>query len=418
MHTTAVDVDLTAVERNFRTLKQILTQPDRPTPGICAILKANGYGMGAARVAKRLAILDVDLLAVNTPEQARELVEAAVSTPILLLMPVRRLARNDALYRAASRGRIHFSIHDLDNLHTLIDMTQGLGITVPVHIEVDTGMCRGGTNPAQAEQIAIRVTEHNRLRLAGVYTHLASADCDADATRRQHDLFEAWLQRMEPLIPEDCLIHEANTPGTLRSPDLARGMVRIGLGLYGYGLDEYADAREFTFAAEAEQFAPAVRLVSTVMQVKMVDEGSTVGYGGVWKAERPTRLALIPVGYADGYPLALSESGAAVGFTLQDGERAWAPVVGRISMDQLTVDITDLPREAVRVGAEVELIGTDRTAPNFLTTLAHQAGTSTYELMCGLSARLPRRYIALEEARESTDRTFALTSDGRGARRG
>ena len=377
---TSVDVDLTAIERNFRAFRGILSQSEQPS-AICAILKSNAYGLGAVRVAKRLAILGTDMIAVNTPSQARELVEGAVTTPLLILMPVRSLNRNDPLYRAASRGGIHFSIHDLDNLHAVMEIADGLGISVPVHLELDTGMSRGGTNEAQAEQIAIRVAEHRRLRLAGVYTHFAAAGSDPERTNAQHDRFSAWLERLAPILPEDCLIHEANTAAACRHARFGRTMARIGLGLFGYASEEWTDADAFAFADDAANLVPAIRLVSRVMQVKMIDADTSVGYGATWTAARDTRLALVPVGYADGYPLALSNK-AQVRIITPTGETHAAPVVGRVSMDQLTVDVTDLPAAAVRVGTEVELIGAERDAPTHLSTLAHAAGTTTYELLC------------------------------------
>ncbi|MEQ8844144.1 MAG: alanine racemase [Phycisphaerales bacterium] len=407
MQSTAIHVDLTAIERNVEAIRKSLAKSEQNSPGLCAILKANAYGLGAARVAKRLSILGVDMIAVNTPEQARELVEAAITSPILLLMPIRKLNRNDALYRAASRGQIHFSIHDLDHLHAIMDVSHGLGITMPVHVELDTGMSRGGTNAAQAEQIVIRIREHRRLRLAGVYTHLACADVNAERTEAQNAAFDAWLDRIGSILPDDCLIHEANTPATFRNSRYARRMVRIGLGLFGYAREEFADPDGFDRLDDASTLSPALRMVSRVMQVKMIEAGAAVGYGSTWTAERPTRLALVPVGYADGYPLALSNRGA-VALARRDGSVAHAPVVGRVSMDQMTVDVTDLSAEDVRIGAEVEVIGARPDAPNYLPTLAHAAGTTTYELLCRLNARLPRRYIALEEARSSTARTFAI----------
>jgi alanine racemase len=140
--------------------------------------------------------------------------------------------------------------------------------------------------------------------------------------------------------------------------------------------------------------------------VKSVDPGWSVGYGCTWRAQRPTRLALLPVGYADGYPIALSNKGA-VGIAMGDGRVALAPVVGRVSMDQMVVDVTDLPETLVAAGTEVELIGRHRGSPNGLAELAKAAGTIPHQLLTGLSARLPRRYVysaAHPSAADTTER--------------
>ncbi len=401
--TSRIEVDLAAIEHNVRVVRSVLersadrnlgTAPAPGTPGICAVLKADAYGCGSARVAKRLSLAGVEMFAVYTPEQARALVEAHISQPILLLMPVREMDRNDPLYRSAARDRLHFTVHDRDGLASLIAVADGFGMTIPVHLEVDTGMSRGGAPPDEAAALAVRISEHPRLRLAGVYTHFSAADTDTNFTKQQHDTFSAWLKRVGPALPADCLIHEANTFGTFRAGANHRGMVRVGLALLGMAGEEFGGG-EFEFAADAEKLAPAVRWVSHVAHLKWIAPGTPVGYGSTWRAQRKTRIALIPVGYADGYPLALSNKGV-VAIELPGGIRAYVPVVGRVSMDQITADVTDIPEDQITLGSCVEVVGNDRTAANHLPTLAKEAGTITHELLCRFSARLPRSYIAVE----------------------
>lgn len=397
--TSRIEVDLAAIEHNVRVVRSVLQRgADRalgPVPGICAVLKADAYGCGAPRVAKRLGIAGVEMLAVYTPEQARALVEANVSQPILMLMPVREMDRSDPLYRSAARDRLHFTIHDRDGLASLGSVADGFGMTIPVHLEVDTGMSRGGASPDEAAALAVRIHEHPRLRLAGVYTHLADAHSNAAFSAAQNEAFSRWLKRVEGVLPADCLVHEANTFGTFRAGAAHRSMVRVGLALLGMGLEEFGAPGEFEFAAEAGKLVPAVRWISHVAHLKWIGPGATVGYGCTWRAERKSRIALVPVGYADGYPVALSNQGA-VAVELPGGIRAFVPVVGRVSMDQITIDVTDIPDGQIAIGSCVEVVGNDRTAPNHLPTLAKLAGTITHELLCRFSARLPRQYLAVE----------------------
>jgi alanine racemase len=201
---------------------------------------------------------------------------------------------------------------------------------------------------------------------------------------------------MGPLVPQDCVIHEANTFGVFRAATYHRSMARVGLALLGYGAEEFSKPEEFAFAAEAERLRPAARWLSALVQTRTIDAGTPVGYAGTWSAQRSSRVGVVPVGYADGYPLALSNR-AKMGVTLRSGVKAFVPVIGRVSMDQTMLDLTDLPEGEAGLGSEVEVFGNDRTAPNHLPTLAHQAGTITHELLCRLSPRLARHYIAVEQ---------------------
>lgn len=395
-----IEVDLTGVSSNVRTVRRVLAAGCAGgtvrAPGICAVMKADGYGLGAARIAKRLAIAGVDMFAVYTPDQARTLIDAAVMNPILVMMPAHELDRSDPLYRAATRGQLHFTIHGRESFEAIAAAADLQGLTLMVHLEVDTGMSRGGVPLEDARGLVESIVRHPRLRLAGVSNHFACADSDDAFTRAQSQRFGAWLAACAGLIPGDCVVHEANTFGCFRGEWSHRGMVRIGLAILGYGAEEFADRERFAFAEEATRLRPAMRWLSEVIQVKRIGAGTPVGYGAVWRAGRPTRLGLVPVGYADGYPLALSNK-AKVGVTLRSGVKAFVPVVGRISMDQMMIDLTDLPVEEVGCGADVEVVGNDPTAPNHLPTLARQAGTITHELLCRVNARLQRQYIAVDQ---------------------
>lgn len=401
-----IEIDLSAIETNVAVLRRALATGGPRQVRICAVVKDDAYGLGANRIAKRLEVAAVDMLAVFTTGEARALIDAAVSTPILILSPVRAFARNDSLYRGITQGRVHMTLHDRAQLQSLADHSDRYGVILPLHLEVNTGLSRGGASPDEAAELVEEIARRRRLRLAGVSTHFASADSDAERTTVQARRFDNWLLRMQDHIPEDCLVHEAATFGVFRAGDRHRDMVRVGLSLYGYAAEEMADPGECDLIEHAADLRPAVRWLSDVAHVAMIPAGETVGYGATWCAGRETRLALIPVGYADGYPLALTNRGV-VGIQCADGEMRYAPVAGRVSMDQITVDVTDFPLQDAGIGAPVEVFGADKNAPNYLPTMAAEAGTISHELLCRISGRVERRYPARDPMSEGPGVTGA-----------
>jgi alanine racemase len=401
--TSRIEIDLSAIEQNVALIRQTLAAhapPDQPRT-LCAVLKADAYGLGAARIAKRLEIAGVDMCAVYTPHQARELLHAAIRLPILILSPVREFSRDDPLYRAASLGKLHFTIHDFDQLDSLSHMADHLGIVLPVHIEVDTGLHRAGSPPTDAVRIVEIAAKHPRLRIAGLSTHFASADCDAEQTSRQADAFDAWLDHVTPMTGPETLIHIANSCALFRSSAYHRGLVRVGIGLYGYVADRYHDPDSCELIEPCRELIPVVRWTSHVVHLINAPKGDPVGYAGTWKAMRDTRLALIPVGFADGYPLSLSNRGT-VGVELPDNSMIYCPVAGRVSMDQFTIDITDMPPGSVIPGTCVELVGLNKSAPTHLPALAQAAGSSTLEMLTRLGPRVQRDYLAVPQQRHAT----------------
>ncbi len=432
MTTSRIEIDLSALEHNLGVIRRVTGTG----VGICAVLKQDGYGLGAARLAKRLSACGVEMLAVYTLDEARALVEAAVPTPILLLMPIRTIDRMDPVYRHAVAGKLHLTLHDAEQLVSLTVVAQRLGVGLPVHVQVDTGLARGGALPPVATRLVEMLTRTARVRLAGAMTHFASPCTDADSTREQAATFREWMETVKPMLPTAMatgtagkvvggaaggppvlLVHAANSCAMFRSAKYHGNMVRVGQSLHGFVGEEWgapagAEPGEtgtegIEFAAQAMELRPALRWTSSIVHVKEIPAGSPVGYGSTWRARRPTKIALVPVGYADGYPRSLSNTGM-VGLTERQWDRPgtgsgggtgrppapthFAPVVGRVSMDQITLDVTDAPEAARRLGAEVEIIGADWRLPNHLPRLADKAGTITHELMCRIAARLERVY--------------------------
>lgn len=394
--TSWLSINLDAIRHNVSVLRAVLRpQGAADAPGLCAVLKADGYGLGAARIAPTLEHAGVELFAVYTVKEAAALLAVTARTPILVLGPTQGLETLRDLRKIPGHERLRLTVHSAGQLEELLAALDAGLPTIGVHVEVDTGMSRGGASPAEAASLVRAIAREPRLRLAGVFSHFASADCDAAMTERQGRLFDAWLDDVAPALPRACVVHQANTFGAFRSTRHHRGMVRVGLALLGYAVEEFDDPSTFQHRDAAANLRPAVRWESRVIHESRLDVGATAGYGGAWKAIRPTRLGLVPLGYADGYPLSLSNRGV-VRVRANDQWHA-APVVGRVSMDQVTIDLTDLPDDA-RTGSLVEAISDDRAAINFLPTVAHTAGTITHELLCRLSPRVARRFTRAQDA--------------------
>jgi len=396
-----IEINLSDLDHNMRTLRSMVG----PECGICPIVKADGYGLGAARIAKRLVFGGADLLAVYTPEQAAELFRAAIGCKVLILMPVREIARVDELYRGLISDRLQLTVHDNAHVSDLISITERYGVVINVHLEIDTGMSRGGCAVEDAPALLQRIATAKRLHLAGVFSHFVGAENDLDFTQRQLKTFERIIDENRSLLNPDTRIHIANSFGLLRGKAFHQTMVRIGLAWAGYGI-EWMNAGEAV--PQADKLRPIVTWKSRVVQVKTIEAGTPVGYGSAWTSKRRSMIGLVPVGYADGYPIALGNKdlnpkGTSVGVVL-DGDdvpasNSFVPVVGAVNMDQITIDLTDVAAAAERdgrpvgVGTLVELISPDVDAPNHLPTLARMAGTIPHEMLCRLNPRLKRVYL-------------------------
>lgn len=459
-----LEIDLTAVGRNVTILRSALDAardasasaahepndtPDHPEApvahtqrktALCGVIKQDAYGLGAPRVAKKLAALGVELLAVYHLDEARALADTPIQTPVLVLSPVRTIERQDPVYRLAVRGRLHLTVHDLPQVAELTAIASRLGVRLPVHVQLDTGLGRGGALDADARQIVEQIATSQRLQLAGLMTHFAAPATDDAFTREQAKAFKGWVQSIKPILQAhpnaitttagvagELHIHAANTAAALRARAFHGSMVRIGQGLYGYGFDGFTDPLAVEFASFGKQLQPALRWLSRIVHVHEVPKGSTVGYNRTFKAARPTRVALVPVGYADGYPIALSnnakvnitgrlwdqgrQSGHLAAARVETFERpAFAPVIGRVSMDQLTIDVTGLPESLIKVGAEVELVGQDPLAPNHLPVLAKAAGTITHDLLCRIGLGIERLYVSATGGEDGSPMSLSHSS--------
>lgn len=384
-----IEIDLGAIDRNVATVRRLVG----PDVTICGVVKKNAYGLGAVTIAHRLVKAGCGMLAVYSPQEAEALNAGAITAPLLLFYPLRHLARTEGLYRPAVAERLHLSIHDIDQLEQLDQLGRTFGIRLPVHLFVDTGMSRGGLSGEQFADVLATQKQRHYTRIAGVMTHLATASGDPARMRKQIERFDALLEQHRGEIPEDAVIHVANSYGTLRATEYHRALVRPGLGLYGYG--------EFDLVGEPQlepdlRWSPSVRWVSRLVHVGVYPRHAAVGYGATHKLTRKSVLGLVPIGYGDGYPLGLSGKGTVR--VLHDGQWIDAPVLGRVNMDQLTVDLTDAVKPAeldasAWRNAEVEVYSNDPEAPNALHKLTALADSHCYEMLCRLGDAVPREYV-------------------------
>jgi len=431
-----IEVNVTRLGRNLNVLREMVG----PDCRLCPILKADAYGLGAISIARHMARNGVDMVAVYSPAQAAELRAAGIDLDVLVLMPVRDAESVDDLARGIADEAMHFALHDLAQVKQLAVIAQEHGTTLPVHLEVDTGMSRGGCSCEEARRILQSLVVTPSLRLAGIYSHFARAENDEAFTDAQAREFDELMSSCAAFIPPDCDIHLSGTYATLRSERHHRTMVRIGLAWAGCGLELMSGSEHLPMA---ESLQPIVTWASRIVQVKSIPAGAGVGYGSTWTARRPSFIGLVPVGYADGYPMQLSAkdgkpNGASIAvFADRNGDRSsrnetggephYAPVIGSVNMDQIVIDLTDVASAVVAAtgrmafgsgagtsrratphaaadlltGARVEIISANPTAPNHLIALSRLAGTIPHELLCRLNPRVKRSYVMTTADAES-----------------
>lgn len=378
-----VEVDAGAIARNFRRLRSFVG----PDVKLIPMVKADGYGLGAARVANALQPERPFGFGVATVEEAAALRRAGVRAPIMIHTPL----PPDCLARALGLG-VAPSVSDRDELATLREIADSGGFPrpVPFQVEVDTGMGRAGFPLADASDgwwPAVRSAASGSLRLLGVFTHLHSADQpDLTSARGQVERFEGFVRAAEGIGP-DTLVHFANSAACLRLPSRVANAGRPGIYLYG--------GRAGTKGTPPEPVA-AVR--ARVALVREVPPGTTAGYGATYRARTRERWATVAIGYGDGLPRALVPGGRAI-----LGGRL-VPIVGRISMDVTVVRLgagAPSPGEpSASPGDAVTFIGSAGEAALHLDDVAAQAGTIGYEILTGLSPRLPR---VAPESRSATE---------------
>ncbi|HEV7484366.1 MAG TPA: alanine racemase [Thermoanaerobaculia bacterium] len=353
-------IDLDRFERNV----DVITRSLPPGARLVAVLKADGYGHGAVELARRLTADRVAMIAVSLLEEAIELRRAGIDLPLLVLGPITREQVVVAL-----DNRITIGVIGPDELEDVCVIARDRDVAI--HLKLDSGMGRMGVVESELPGVIEMIRATPRLRIDGIYTHFANADdVDDPFTEIQIANYDRMLSVLREAGIDAPLHHFANSAATLRGLVRPGDFARVGIALYG--------PEPITIAAGTIE--PVLRWRTEIMRLKELPAGHAIGYGTTFHTTRASRIATLPVGYADGYDRLLSNNAE----VLIHGQRA--PVVGRVSMDLVTIDVTDIPNASV--GDEVILLGDDITAEE----LAKRSQTISYEVFCRISARVPRVY--------------------------
>jgi alanine racemase len=358
------EIDLDALAHNVRILKS-----QANGAALLAVVKANAYGHGAVAMARAAVAASADRLGVICVDEGEQLRRAGITAPILVMghtpaEEARRLVDLSLTPSVVSR----------EVALALARVASERGIEVAVHLKVDTGLNRYGLPPSEAADLGRWLRDLAGVQVEGLFTHFASADeGDKSHTLEQHRLFLSVAEQLD-WVP---IRHVSNTATLLDMPDMSLEMVRPGLGIYGC----YPSAQ----VNRSLPLRPALSLKSRVARLTSLAPGESVSYGRIWRASRPSLIGLVLCGYADGLPRALSNRGS----VLVRGQRA--PIVGRVCMDMCMVDLSDIPD--VAVDDEVVIIGRQGEEEISADEVAELCGTISYEILCGISARVSRLYL-------------------------
>lgn len=367
---TWAEIDLDGLAHNFNIVKNKVK-----TAKIIAVVKADAYGHGDSVITKELESLGVDAFAVSNLEEALHVRNAGTKLPILIL-GVTPVQFADVL----AKENISQTVFSTEYAKKLSASAKNLGVNVDCHVKTDSGMGRLGFDVLYDRDNAIKeieaCTKLDNLTFSGIFTHFAVADTadGKDYTNEQFSAFTSTVEALKQKGIEFDFVHCCNSAGIVSFPEMHQTAVRAGIILYG--LDP---------AQNKTDFKPVMELKSIVAQIRTHKKGSTIGYGRTHVLQRDTVVATIPVGYADGYPRKLSNTAS----VLINGKRA--DILGRVCMDQLMVDVTDV--EGVTEDSVVTLFGFDQNEFLGVDELAQMSETINYELVCLVGKRVPRVYI-------------------------
>jgi len=364
------EIDCDKVEHNLRQVRAAVG----PDVKIMGVVKADAYGHGAKAVSKSLLHAGADCLAVASLEEAVELRDAGVDTEILIL----GFTQTGWVSDVVAGGFIQ-TVYHLGLARALSAEAVRQNKTARVHLKIDTGMSRIGVNPESALHLIREISSLEAVELEGLYTHFSCADePDDEITEQQLDRFkilEGVLEENNIKIP---VLHAANSAALLKYPATRLDMVRPGIVLYGLAPSTAMKTPEF-------QFKPVMTIKSTIVELKTVPPGTRVSYGGTFVTERPTRLATLPAGYADGFSRKLSNRGR----VLVNGREA--PIVGNVCMDFMMVDVTDVP--GVKVDDDAVLVGSHGEREISMDEIAEITGTINYEVASLIGKRVHRVFV-------------------------
>lgn len=364
-HQTILEINLSAVSHNIKQYQALL----QPSTKVMAMVKAFSYGSGSFEIANLLQFHGIDYLAVAYADEGVELRRTGITMPIMVMNP------EPSSFDAILQWNLEPEIYSLLLLKQFEEEVIAIGKTAfPIHIKLDTGMHRLGFEKKDIPELALLLTDNVHLKVKSVFSHLAASEDPArdNSTRLQGELFFEMSHELQKALGNAVIRHISNSAAIRRHPNLQLDMVRLGIGMYGIDSSEEMQS----------QLRPVSTLKTTVAQIKHLETGETVGYGGRWVAKGPSVTATVRIGYADGYPRRLSNG---VGKMLVRGQLA--PVAGTIAMDMLMLDVTHIPD--VAEGDEVIVFGEGLPVQQ----LASWADTIPYEILTGISQRVKRVYF-------------------------
>ncbi len=374
MLTTQAGVNLASIERNCERLRRELREGGE----LCAVVKADAYGHGMVWCAQAALAAGATWLAVAGMAEARELAAdeevGSLAAPLLVMGPI----CSEDLEEAIVQG-FDIVVWSEQYMTLIAELAVDMGMQVRVHVKLDSGMGRFGTRDAEeATRIAAAAAAAENVQLVGLMTHFATADeLDDGFFEEQLQRFEQWVRPLKQAYPE-VVVHAANSAATLRDPRAHFDMVRCGIAIYG--MDPFGrDPRE-------RELEPAMEVASHVAAVKLCRAGESAGYGRRFTATQDTYLGVVPIGYGDGWRRGLSNNAD----VLIAGVRR--PLVGTVSMDSITVDLGADPDAERLHGETAVLIGSQGAERITAEEVARRLNTISYEIACGLTRRLERRY--------------------------
>jgi alanine racemase len=362
-------IDTGAIRFNYLQLRQGLPASVK----MMAIVKANAYGHGDVEVARVLEGLGCEFLGVALAEEGERLRHSGIRLPIVVL---------GGVWPGQMEGVFDLDltpvVFDLATARLIDERARKTGATKVVHVKIDTGMCRVGVMPAEVEGFFTALKGLSGVRVEALLSHFSEAEKEDSAfTERQLAVFLSCLETIKALGFEPDYLGMANSAALVDMPETRLNLVRPGIMLYG----SYPSER----LRDKISLMPAMRLKTRILLIKAVPGGFPVSYGGTFRTRRESLIAILPIGYADGVPRGLSNRGAVI----VNGKRA--PIVGAVCMDMTMADVTDVP--GVKAGDEAILIGRQGESEITVEEAARLAGTISYEILCGISGRVPRVYV-------------------------
>ncbi len=375
---TWVEIDSKAIEHNWKELKKLAAANMAYNAGIMPVIKADAYGHGMIPIAQNLSDLGCKFFGVSNVQEGLSLREAGFKQKILLFEST---LAEDA--NAIVVGQLTPTVCNLKLANRLDDLAKSQNIEIPVHIKIDTGMGRLGVAEDQVLDFVLKIREDfKNLKLEGIYTHFPVADTDRDFTFSQMRRFRDIVFSLENQFITFTYVHAGNSMGLGDYKSELFNLARPGLMVYGLYPSQEVKTKV--------HLKPVMSVKAKIIFVKTIKKGQGISYGHTFKAKEDTTIAVLPIGYSNGYLRALSNKA----FVLIQGVRC--PVVGRVTMDQLIIDVSTvcLSGQIPRIGQEAVLVGHQKDQTLSCDELALWADTISYEIVCSLGSRLPRVYIS------------------------